>query len=58
VQSEADPLLGKLPACDGTAERLGWVNEDSRSRRRAAELTDRLDERGVLDRLIDAVARG
>jgi DNA-binding CsgD family transcriptional regulator len=47
-----------LPACDGAAERLGWVDEDSRLRRQTAELTDRLDERGVLDRLIHAVRAG
>jgi hypothetical protein len=47
-----------LPACDGVAERLGWVDEDSRLRRQTAELTDRLDERSVLDRLIHAVRAG
>jgi hypothetical protein len=30
-----------LLACDGVAERLGWVDEDSRLRRQTAELTDR-----------------
>jgi hypothetical protein len=34
------------------------VNEDSRSRRRTAELTNRLDECAVLDRLIGAVRAG